>query len=229
VALLVGGGGTAVAAQCSGRVSGADVGGAAGLRALNAKEWSFGPRPTGSPGHAAMVRWLDGELHRVRVLRVSSKAFRMARWTATATALDVRSDAASMTVPVAAAVPYSQPTGAQGASAPLVYVPADQAISAPDAAGRIVVREAPAGSVPTSVFTSTLLGFGVYDPAHLIHPEQPFEGDFLNYNARVHDLRDAAAAGARGILFLKDLPDAQLKGHDEPYEGTQWGVPVRRR
>jgi hypothetical protein len=65
VALLVGGGGTAVASQCSGRVSVADVGGAAGLRALNAKEWSFGPRPTGSPGHASMVRWLDGELQRV--------------------------------------------------------------------------------------------------------------------------------------------------------------------
>lgn len=225
-ALLLGGGGTAVAARCPAQVSGADLGGAQGLRALNAKEWSFGPRPTGSPGHAAMVDWLEGELRRVHGLRLSAKRFRMTRWTAGATALVVRSGDASLTVPVAAPVPYSRPTDAQGSSAPLVYVPADQAISAAAAAGRIVVREAPAGSVPPSVFTTALLGFGVYDPAHLIDPDAPFEGDFLNYNARVHDLRDAAAAGARGILFLKDLPDAQLAGHDEPYEGTEWGVPA---
>jgi hypothetical protein len=211
-ALLLGGGGTAVAAQCPGRVDGADVGGAAGLRALNAKEWSFGPRPTGSPGHASMVRWLESELHRILALRLSSKRFRITRWTATATALEVRSGGASLTVAVAAAVPYSQPTGADGASAPLVYVPADQAISAAVAAAHVVVREAPAGSVPTSVFTSPRLGFAVDDPAHLTHPELPFEGDFLNYNARVHDLRDAAAAGARGDPVPQGLARRPAQG-----------------
>ena len=39
------------------------------------------------------------------------------------------------------------------------------------------------------------------------------------------DLRNAAAAGANGILFVKDLPTAQIKGHYEPYEGAGWDVP----
>src|SRR5262245_18762074 len=39
------------------------------------------------------------------------------------------------------------------------------------------------------------------------------------------DLRNAAAAGAKGILFVKDLPKEQIKGLYEPYEGAGWGVP----
>jgi hypothetical protein len=64
-----------------------------------------------------------------------------------------------------------------------------------------------------------------YDPGNQIDPSGTFYGDFINYNARVADLRDAASAGAKGILFVKDEPRRQLVGHYEPYEGTVWKVP----
>jgi hypothetical protein len=69
-----------------------------------------------------------------------------------------------------------------------------------------------------------LISWGYYDPASTIDPSATFYGDFIAYNARVHDLRDAAAAGAAGLLFVKELPRRQLLGHYEPYEGTQWSV-----
>jgi hypothetical protein len=67
--------------------------------------------------------------------------------------------------------------------------------------------------------------WAIYDPHHTIDPTGTFSGDFINYLARVADLHDAAAAGAAGIVFVKDLPRQQLKGHYEPYEGEDWGVP----
>lgn len=120
----------------------------------------------------------------------------------------------------------AQPTGSGGVSAPLVAIPDEQQITAANAAGRIVVRPAPAGSVPNYDFFLPVVSWLVYDPQNTIDPTQSFFGDFINYNARVADLRDAAAAGAKGILFVKDLPRRQLSDHYEPYEGTPWRVPA---
>jgi hypothetical protein len=131
----------------------------------------------------------------------------------------------TLTLPVASPVPYSRPTAAGGVGAPLVSIPDAQPITAANAAGRIVVRDAPPGSVPLGVFAPGALGFALYDPHHTIDPSATFEGDFPNYDARVHDLRDAGTAGAAGVIFLKDLPRAQLRGHFEPYEGRAWTVP----
>jgi hypothetical protein len=70
------------------------------------------------------------------------------------------------------------------------------------------------------------VSWAVYDPNNTIDPTQTFFGDFINYNARVADLRAAAAAGAKGIVFVKDLPRRQLVNHYEPYEGTPWKEPA---
>ena len=215
----------AARAACPARIAPSTLAGPAALRALNAAEWSYGPRPTGSPAHRRMVAWLARELHRVPGLHVTARRYRIDAWAPRSAALRVQAGGRTLTVPVAAPVPYSAPTAAAGRSASLAAVPDGVPITAANAAGRIVVRNAPPGRVPLAVFAPGALGFAVYDPHHTIDPTAPFEGDFLNYDARVHDLRDAAQAGAAGVVFLKDLPRAQLRGHFEPYEGRAWKVP----
>lgn len=225
LATLCAGTAAQAAASCPDRVSPSDFASAATLRKLNAQEWSYGPRPTGSPAQRKMVDWLERELRTIPGLRLGEQRFRIEGWEPQSTTLRVRAGGVTQELAVAAPIPYTTPTSAAGVSAPLVHIPADQPITAADAAGRIVVRDAPAGSVPLSVFMPGVLGFGIYDPGHTIDPAAPFSGDFINYNARVRDLRNAAAAGAAAVLFLKDLPTAQLRGHFEPYEGRSWGVP----
>jgi hypothetical protein len=196
------------------------------LRHLNARQWSFGPRPTGSRAQARMLDWLAHRLRAIEGLRLRSDPFEVTSWRHPRAELTVATDAGTRELRVPAPVLLSATTGGAGTTAPLSYVAAGDPITVANAAGRIVVREAPAGTVPIGVFLPGALGFDVYDPAGTLAPGDPFRGDFLNYNARVHDLRDARAAGAAGVLFLKDLPARQLEGHNEPYEGVRWGVPA---
>lgn len=196
------------------------------LRSLNAKEWSFGPRPTGSRAQQQMVHWLERRLKAIDGLRLHSKTYRVESWRHPEASVELETDAGSVKLQAAAPVLLSKLTGGDGVTAPLAYVPAGETISAANAQGRLVVREAPPGSVPVGVFFTGALGFDVYDPGATLSAGDPFTGDFLNYNARVHDLRDARTAGAAGVIFLKDLPRRQLSGHNEPYEGTRWGVPA---
>ncbi|MEA2386614.1 MAG: hypothetical protein QOJ22_788, partial [Thermoleophilaceae bacterium] len=113
--------------------------------------------------------------------------------------------------------------GRKGVKAPLAFVPAGTAIDTANASGKIVVREAPAGSIQQALFL--LVSWSTYDPNHTIDPAAYFKGDFIAYLERIADLKNAAAAGAKGILFVKPLPRRQIKGHYEPYEGLPWGVP----
>ena len=199
---------------------------AATLRALTAKEWSYGPRPTGGPAHRRMVAWLERELRRVHGLRVRSRGFRIDAWGAAR-----RAPAGARRWPHAGAP--------RRGTCPLR--PADRAVRAARTArggprrhphhGRRRRRadrrpRRPAGGVPFGVFGAGALGWTApYDPRHTIDPAAPFEGDFLTYDARVHDLRDAGAAGAAGVVFLKDLPRAQPAGALRAHEGRSWRVP----
>ena len=87
-----------------------------------------------------------------------------------------------------------------------------------------MLRHAPAGSVPNYDFLLPVVSWSTYDPNNTIDPAKNFYGDFINYNLRVADLRDAATAGAKAVLFYKDLPTRQIRGHIEPYEGERWRV-----
>lgn len=198
---------------------------AAALKRMNAFVGALGARPTGSPAQARYIDWIRRQLRAIRGVRVRELDYGINRWTVSSARLRVWIDGRLSTVPIAGAIPYSKPTGANGVTAPLVAIPDDQAISAANARGRIVVREADAGSVPQSVFLLPLIMWRSYDPQHTIDPKANFYGDFIAYNDRVTDLRNAATAGAAGILFVKNLPRAQILGHYEPYEGTEWGVP----
>jgi hypothetical protein len=198
---------------------------AAKLREMNSILSGSEGHPTGSPLQARYIAWIRRQLKTIPDVQITEQHFTINRWTAGSTSLSLRVGSSVTTVPIAAPVPYTEPTPSGGASAPLVEIPDQERITAANAAGRIVVRPAPAGGVPYYDFFLPVVSWLVYDPQHTIDPTQTFFGDFINYNARVADLRDAAAAGAKGLLFVKDIPRRQLPGHYEPYEGTPWKVP----
>jgi hypothetical protein len=198
---------------------------AAALKRMDAFLGSLGARHTGSPAQVRYIDWIRSRLAAIHGVRLSELKFTIDRWTPSSAKLRIRIDGRPSEVPIADAIPYSKSTGAAGVTAPVVLVPADQRIVAANARGRIVVREADAGSIPQADFLLPFVMWNVYDPHHTINPAANFYGDFIAYNSRVADLRDAAAAGAEGILFVKNLPRAQILGHYEPYEGTAWRVP----
>jgi hypothetical protein len=198
---------------------------AATLREMNSVVAALRVRPTGSGAQNTYIKWILRQLAKVPGAAISEQHFTINRWAHGSMQLQLKVGESATTVPIAAPVPYAEGTPGGGASAPLVRIPDEEKITAANAAGRIVVRPAPAGNVPYYDFFLPVVSWAVYDPQNTIDPTQSFFGDFINYNARVADLRDAAAAGAKGILFVKDLPRAQLTDHYEPYEGTPWHVP----
>ncbi len=185
----------------------------------------LGARPTGSLAQRRYIRWIRNHLARLHGIKTRDIGFPIKRWTERRTTLSATIGGKTMRVPIAAPIPYSAPTSRHGVQAPLAFVPDDEPISAANAAGKIVVRPAPAGAVPNAGLLLPVIAWESYDPGDTIDPSGTFYGDFINYNARVADLRDAATAGAKGVLFVKDEPRRQLRGHYEPYEGTVWGVP----
>ncbi|HEX4563806.1 MAG TPA: hypothetical protein VH115_05065, partial [Solirubrobacteraceae bacterium] len=199
---------------------------AAKLREMNAPLAALGVRPTGSAAQNSYISWIRKQLGTVPGAQISEERFTINRWSHGPMELQLEAGETTTPVPVAAPVPYAQPTTSDGVSGPVVEIPDSEAITAANAAGRIVLRPAPAGSVPNYDFFLPVVIWLVYDPQATIDPTQTFFGDFINYNARVADLRDAAAAGAKAILFVKELPASQLTNHYEPYEGTPWKVPA---
>jgi hypothetical protein len=215
----------AEAAPCPTAPSAASLPSAAKLKQQSAFLDRLGVRPTGSRAQRRYVAWIRRHLSRIDGVTQRDLAFPIRRWSSRRTTLSMNVGGKTVSLPVANAVPYSKPTSRRGARAKLAFVPDDQRITADNSAGKIVVRPAPAGSVPQAAFLAPIISWGIYDPDNSIDPTGTFYGDFINYNARVADLRDAATAGAKGILFVKDEPRRQLIGHYEPYEGTVWKVP----
>jgi hypothetical protein len=196
---------------------------AAQLRQMNSFVAKLGVRPTGSRAHTRYIRWIRKQLKTVPGIQTSDLRFPINRWSASRTRLQLRIGRRKIKLPVADAIPYAKPTGRRGVTAPLAFVPAGTALDTANSSGKIVVREAPAGSVQQALFL--LVSWTTYDPNHTINPADNFRGDFIAYLERVADLKNAAAAGAKGILFVKPLPRRQIVGHYEPYEGLPWGVP----
>jgi hypothetical protein len=196
---------------------------AAQLKQMNSFVAKLGVRPTGSKAHARYIAWIRKQLKTIPGIQTSDLTFPIDRWSASKTTLQLKTGKKTRRVLVAGAIPYAKATGRKGTSAPLAVVPAGTKIDTANAGGKIVVREAPAGSIQQALFL--LVSWSMYDPNHTIDPAKNFKGDFIAYLERIADLKDAAAAGAKGILFVKPLPRRQIKDHYEPYEGLPWGVP----
>ena len=193
---------------------------AAELRAMNTFVAKLGARPTGSAAHERYVDWIEQQLGTIDGVTLANHPFTIDRWRSTAASLALQVGDTWKELPIAAPIHYAHATPASGVTAPAVAIPDDVPITEANAKGKIVVRPAPAGTVPQSVFTLPLVTWWTFDPHHTIDPDAEFHGDFLNYQARRDDLAAAAEAGAAGIVFVKDLPRAQVAGHIEPYEGV---------
>jgi hypothetical protein len=185
-----------------------------------------GVRPTGSPAQHRYIRWIEDKLRGVEGVELSRIRHSIDRFTPRSTTLQLGKGKKAQRLAVAAPVPYAKPTGRQGVKAPLTFVPDEEAITAENSAGKIVLRHAPAGSIQQALLLLPVVSWGMYDPDGTIDPTENFYGDFINYNARVADLRAARQAGARGVIFYKDLPHRQVIDHYEPYEGERWRVPA---
>ena len=157
VALTGGGsGGVAPAVLAAGArcdIPAAAIPSASGQRKLHRFLDGWGNRPTGGPAQQATPLDLEQRPSGSRACASGRSA--------------ARSSGGTPGAPRSASAaprhrsPLSGPSGgtpAVGATAPLVAIPDEQPITAANAAGRIVVRPAPAGAVPLAAFTSSVLG-----------------------------------------------------------------------
>jgi hypothetical protein len=180
-------------------------------------------RDTGGRNHTRFVNWLERRLDSVPGVRVSSVPFRFDRQEERSFSLRVRLGGRERELAAAGAVPYSKPTGRRGVSAPLVYLPTETEISAANTAGRIVVRDLVAGSLPNAAFN--FVTWSIFDPGGTFRPEGIYKRDWLSPQA-TNDMKAADAAGAAGLLFVHEFPRGQIRGHYRPYDGTHWKVPA---
>jgi hypothetical protein len=187
------------------------------MRKLTSVEARFGARPTGSESHEAFTGWLERKLKRVRGIKLRSIDYPIERWQARSTELS----ADGSVLPVAGPIPYSEPTGPGGVTAPLLYRKPGEPITPATAAGKIVAVEDAPITYPYSVFFPGSLGIAGYDPVGL-DPAGPYTRE-----SRVEAtfLRQAQAAGAAGLIIVKDLPLSDIRGFYRPYSATKWTIP----
>lgn len=106
------------------------------LRSLNATIAGFGVRATGSPAHDRLISWLERRADRLPGVSVRSERFAIERWRPGPGFL-----LSNGVVPVASAIPYSDPGVRSG---DLVRLPAGTPITADNARGKVVLRDFPA-------------------------------------------------------------------------------------
>jgi hypothetical protein len=217
LAMLAIGQGPASAAACPGSVASDQFSGAKVLRKLNAKLDGFGPRPTGSPNQARFVAWIERQAERISGVRTRSLPYNVDRWEHRSSSLVIQ----GADVRLAGPIPFSAATEPAGVTAPVSYVAAGEKITAANSAGRIVAVEDPVETYPYSVFFPGALGVDGYQPRGL-DPNAPYSRDSRNEASYI---QAAQAAGAVGIVIVKDIPRTQADGFYRPYSGVRWTIP----
>jgi hypothetical protein len=193
--------GTAAAAPCPGSVDPSEFAAAATLRELNRVQWRLGVRATGNRNHRRYVDWLERRVRRVPGVRMRAVTFRIRRWDHRSTALHLN----GQPVPVAGPIPYAAP---RSVTAPVVYLGADEPITAANAAGRIVLRDRFSGREDPDLEAAGAAGAaglllakdlprrqirGFYRPYRGVHWKVP--GAYLGAD-EAQRLRDALASGS---------------------------------
>ena len=219
-------------ASCPSVVNGHALAGVAELERLVKQENRFGERYLASRAHNRTIGWIKDEIGAIDGFKVRSDRYRLWRWLprtkakgrpgldlARAGGLTVTSNGSTKKIPVAGAVRWSKPTGKQGQKGQLVYLGADEEITAQNSAGKVVIREFPANSLPYAA----LQAIGLYVTPDLAGATGNYERPFIN--SQHAELLAASAAGAAGIVFTFDVPRKQVKGYGDPHDGTIYRVP----
>jgi len=193
------------------------------------EEWNrvladMGPRPTASPSHERYIRWIEKRLSAIPGIELSALHDEVERQLETAVELTLHTPAGDVALPVAGPLPYSAVTPG-GTRARLVEVPTGTAITdvADQVEGATVVRPAASGVIPMAVFGA--VAYYVHDPGLSFDYSGNYERDWVGAGQRIIDLEQAEAAGAAGIVFVHELPRAQVAGQYVPYPGTFWELP----
>ncbi|MEA2493197.1 MAG: hypothetical protein QOJ29_1108 [Thermoleophilaceae bacterium] len=182
----------------------------------------FGERPSGSTNQGRFIAWLQQKFAQIPGMRLDSLPYAINRWTFASASLS----AGGTKLPLAGPVPYAKPTPAAGTTGQVVYVPVGTALTDPALKGKIVVRDAPPGTIPFAAFKA--VEWFEWDPDGSLAQDQAtnYERDFIAYTQRITDLQDAAKAGAAGLVFVHGFPRAQVHDQYAPYEGTRWDIPA---
>jgi hypothetical protein len=193
------------------------------LRNLTARMVGFGLRSTASRSNEKFINWLKREMRQIDGMKIRTRPFALRRWQPLPRADGVPGrDLAKagglrvgqQEIPVAGAVPYALPTSERGSQGALVYLPPDQAITAANAAGKVVLREFPDRTIP-------FIGFqllGIYVTPDLVARTGNYERPYLA--ALPEEMIAAGTAGAAGLIFAFDVPREQVLGYFDPHNGT---------
>jgi hypothetical protein len=185
----------------------------------------FGPRETGSPGHARFIAQIAKEIASLG-LPVHRDSHRFNRWSRSGgnsgCALEVgNQDGNKQSVRVASAYPYSGLTGPDGVAGPL-----ELASCVPwKMDGKIVVFDVPCPRVPVKLLVGDLghLLAGATDfPKTISHP-------VLASTVFGPDLAAAKAAGAIGVVAVwrkEELTAAQAAGQYVPFTFPYRDIPA---
>jgi hypothetical protein len=232
LAAVVPGGGAGIAQQsgCPTIVDQRAFAGAQQLRRLTGTVAGFGLRSTASAAHKRTIDWLERQMRAIDGVRVRSESFGLRRWQplprarkapgrdlARAGALALlRGQRAPRAIPVAGAIPYAKPGRRAGR---LVYLSADQEITARNSRGRVIVRDLPPHSIPFAAFQAV---------SWFTTGDTPADGDYERpYLAPIHeDLIAAGRAGAAGMVMAFDVPQRQVRGYFDPHNGTHYRLPA---
>lgn len=224
---------TSAAASCPSTVNAKAFASAAQLRNLVKQENRFGERYLASRAHNRTIGWIKDEVGAIDGFKIRSDRYRLWRWLprtkakgrpgldlARAGGLTATSGGATRRVPAAGAVRWSKPTRERGQRGHLVQLGPDEEITAQNSAGKVVLREFPATSLPYA----GLQAIGLYVTPDLAGTTGNYERPFLH--TLQAELLAASAAGAAGVIFTFDVPRKQVRGYGDPHEGTIYRVPA---
>ncbi len=173
-----------------------------------------GLRATGTQTHEDYIDELHTRLACAGVTQLSYEQVPLTRWSVDSWSLAIANGASAGPVQVAAYVPYSGSTPAQGVTAPLVYLDSNTTPTAANAGGKIVLFDAPVGSTIIGAFQ--FIAMGTYDPNHTLVPTQNYSRPYLNQPTTLLD--QLSAAGAAGAIGIIPLPYATAHGAYYPYD-----------
>jgi hypothetical protein len=222
------------AAVCPETVDPADFSTRAELRELVTQENGFGHRFLGSAAHDRTIEWIRDEIRSLDGFETRFGPYKIWSWLPRTKAKDrpgldlARAGGLSVTAPDgqetnladAGAVRFSQPTGKKGSAGELVYLPREVEITPQNSAGKVIVRDFPANSIPLA----GLQVIGEYVTPDLANATGDYERPFLH--SQHEELLAASRAGAAGVIFTFDLPRKQVAGYGDPHQGTLYKTPA---
>jgi hypothetical protein len=184
-----------------------------------------GERATASPAHTQFVDWLDRRLQRIPGMQLSELPETFMRQLEQGASLDIRlgDGTSAESLPVARAVPYSQPTPS-GVRGEVLDIPTDESIADHDVAGKVVLRDWDPGAIPYPVFLA--VAYYVHDTELTFDWSAEYERGWVGAQQLLDDLAAAEDGDAAGLLFVHEFPREQVEGDYVPYHGDYWQVPA---